>query len=63
LAQVRSDVALLHDDEEAFVKKVAGRASPTPTNHERIMEFNRSGRTLEENPIELEAGANRCAAG
>ncbi len=28
LAQIRSDVALLHEDEEAFVEKVAGRVSP-----------------------------------
>jgi glyoxylase-like metal-dependent hydrolase (beta-lactamase superfamily II)/rhodanese-related sulfurtransferase len=63
LAQVRRNVALLHEDEEAFVKKVAGRASPTPTNHERIVGFNRSGETPEEDPTELEAGANRCVAG
>jgi glyoxylase-like metal-dependent hydrolase (beta-lactamase superfamily II)/rhodanese-related sulfurtransferase len=63
LAQIRSNVALLHEYEEAFVKKVAGRVSPTPTNHERIVGFNRSGEIPEEDPIELEAGANRCAAG
>lgn len=63
LAQIRSNIALLHEDEEAFVKKVAGRASPTPTNHELIVEFNRSGEIPEEDSIELEAGANRCAAG
>jgi glyoxylase-like metal-dependent hydrolase (beta-lactamase superfamily II) len=63
LAQIRSNVALLHEDEEAFVKKVAGRVSPTPTNHERIVGFNRSGEIPEEELTELEAGANRCAAG
>jgi glyoxylase-like metal-dependent hydrolase (beta-lactamase superfamily II) len=63
LAQIRSDVALLQEDEEAFVEKVAGRLSPTPTNHERIVRLNRTGRTPEEDLTELEAGANRCAAG
>ena len=63
LAQVRSSVALLHESEEAFVKKVAVRVSPTPTNHERIIEYNRSGEIPEEDPTELEAGANRCVAG
>jgi len=63
LAEVRSDVAVLHEDEEAFVEKVAGRVSPTPTNHELIVDLNRSGRMPEEDPAELEAGANRCAAG
>jgi len=63
LAEVHRDVGGLHEDEEAFVDKVAGQVSPTPTNHERIVELNRSGRMSEEDPAELEAGANRCAAG
>jgi hypothetical protein len=54
---------VLHEDEEAFVEKIAGQVSPTPTNHERIVELNRSGKMPEEDPAELEAGANRCAAG
>ena len=39
------------------------RASPTPENQERIVELNRSGELPEGDPTELEAGANRCAAG
>jgi glyoxylase-like metal-dependent hydrolase (beta-lactamase superfamily II) len=62
LSKVSSDVALLQESEEAFVEKVSGRASPTPTNHERIVELNRSGRMPEADPTQLEAGTNRCAA-
>jgi hypothetical protein len=42
---------------------VARRASPVPENYERIVELNRSGELPEGDPTELEAGANRCAAG
>jgi glyoxylase-like metal-dependent hydrolase (beta-lactamase superfamily II) len=63
LAEVLSDITVLHEGEEAFVEKIAVRVSPTPTNHERIVEFNRTGEMPEGDPTELEAGANRCAAG
>ena len=49
--------------QEAFVEKVAGRVSPAPTNHEPIADLNRSGRMPEKNFAEIEAGANRGAAG
>jgi glyoxylase-like metal-dependent hydrolase (beta-lactamase superfamily II)/rhodanese-related sulfurtransferase len=62
-SKVRSDVALLQESEEAFVEKVSGRVSPPPTNHQHIAALNRSGRMPEADPTELEAGANRCAAG
>jgi hypothetical protein len=54
---------VLHEDEEVFVEKVAGGVSPAPTNHELIAELNRLGTMPEDDPAELEAGANRCAAG
>ncbi len=63
LGKLRSKVVLLREDEETFAEKVAGRVSPTPSNHERIVELNRSGEMPEEDPSELEAGANRCAVG
>ena len=46
-----------------FIEKIAGHASPTPSNFERIVELNRAGVSPEGDPTELEAGANRCAAG
>ncbi len=63
LSGVREGLPLLGEDEEAFVEKLAGRASPAPENYERIVELNRSGEQPEGDPTELEAGANRCAAG
>jgi glyoxylase-like metal-dependent hydrolase (beta-lactamase superfamily II)/rhodanese-related sulfurtransferase len=62
LAKVQESVLLLREDEEAFVQQITGLASPTPENHEHIVELNRSGRAPEGDATELEAGANRCAA-
>ena len=46
-----------------FVEEIAGRVAPTPSNFERIIELNRAGISSEGDPTDLEAGANRCAAG
>jgi glyoxylase-like metal-dependent hydrolase (beta-lactamase superfamily II) len=62
LSEVRKSVRILKD-EDAFVEETAGRVSPTPSNFERIVELNRVGKAPEADPTELEAGANRCAAG
>ncbi len=63
LSEVRGNTPLLDEEEEVFVERIAGRASPAPENHERIVELNRAGEKPEVEPTELEAGANRCAAG
>jgi len=63
LSEVRESVPLLGEDEETFVRQITGRVYPTPDNHERIAELNRAGAQPEGDPTELEAGANRCAAG
>ena len=63
LSKVREEVGPLLEDEDRFVQKVAGGLSPTPENYERIVALNRSGEQPEGDPAELEAGANRCAAG
>ena len=63
LSGVRGSIRLLKEDEDAFVEKVAGHSTPTPTNFERIVQLNRGGESPEGDPTELEAGANRCAAG
>jgi glyoxylase-like metal-dependent hydrolase (beta-lactamase superfamily II) len=62
LAEVRESVRVLRQDEDAFVETVAGRATPTPENFERVVELNRAGEAPDGDPTELEAGANRCAA-
>jgi glyoxylase-like metal-dependent hydrolase (beta-lactamase superfamily II) len=63
LSGVRESMRILREDEDAFVEGIAGRVSPTPSNFERIVELNRAGEAPEGDPTELEAGANRCAAG
>ena len=61
LSRVRGSVRILSED--AFVERIAGHGTPTPSNFERIVELNRAGVPPEGDPTELEAGANRCAAG
>src|SRR3954465_15805562 len=43
LSKVRGSVRILKEDEDAFVKQVAGHGTPTPSNFERIVELNRAG--------------------
>jgi glyoxylase-like metal-dependent hydrolase (beta-lactamase superfamily II) len=63
LSEVRENLSVLREEEDAFVERIAGRVSPTPSNFERIVELNRAGASPEGAPAELEVGANRCAAG
>jgi glyoxylase-like metal-dependent hydrolase (beta-lactamase superfamily II)/rhodanese-related sulfurtransferase len=60
LAQVYVQTALLQASEDDFVAAVLARIPPTPPNHTRITELNEAG-ALVDDPIALEAGANRCA--
>ena len=63
LSEVRKNIQVLQESEDVFVAAVAGRAAPTPSNFERITALNRAGVSSQGDPTELEAGANRCAAG
>jgi glyoxylase-like metal-dependent hydrolase (beta-lactamase superfamily II) len=63
LSEVRESVRVLRESEDTFVEEIAGHVSPTPSNFARIVELNRAGVSPEGDPTELEAGANRCAAG
>lgn len=63
LSEARGEIGPLLEDEDRFVEKVAGGASPTPENYERIVELDRAGEQPEGDPTELEACANRCATG
>ena len=63
LWEVHESVRVLREAEDAFVEEIAGHVSPTPSNFERIVELNRAGEAPEGDSTELEAGANRCAAG
>jgi glyoxylase-like metal-dependent hydrolase (beta-lactamase superfamily II) len=63
LGEVHDRVQLLHENAESFVEKLTAQLLPTPPNHARIVELNKAGALPEEDLAELEAGANRCAAG
>lgn len=64
LDEVRDRVPALSRPADAFVRGVLERIPPTPANHEEIVGFNRRGAwPVEGEVIDLEAGANRCAAG
>jgi glyoxylase-like metal-dependent hydrolase (beta-lactamase superfamily II) len=63
LSEVRMNIWVLPESEDMFVEEIAGRVTPPPSNYERIIELNRAGISPEGDPTELEAGANRCAAG
>jgi glyoxylase-like metal-dependent hydrolase (beta-lactamase superfamily II) len=61
LANVETWLADWLVSEDAFVDRVTSRLPPTPPNFARIVELNQLGTVPSEDPIELEAGANRCA--
>jgi glyoxylase-like metal-dependent hydrolase (beta-lactamase superfamily II) len=46
--------------ESTFVARVTSQLPPTPPNFTRIVELNEAGE-MPADPVELEAGANRCA--
>ena len=51
------------EPQSAFIGRILARVPPTPPNFERIVEHNEAGTAPEEDPTNLEAGANRCAVG
>lgn len=61
LGEVLSNVPLLLEEEEAFVRSLLGRIPATPENYLVIVEKNLCGDFSDINPIDVEAGANRCA--
>jgi glyoxylase-like metal-dependent hydrolase (beta-lactamase superfamily II) len=63
LAAVADRVDLLGLGEDAFVERILEMLPETPPNHETIVDHNRRARTPEADLADLEAGANRCAAG
>jgi hypothetical protein len=52
---------MLKLSEEEFVSTILQRIPPTPANFLSIVEKNNIGDFGDINPIDLEAGANRCA--
>lgn len=62
LADVRSSNPLLDATENEFLRAITARILPTPPNYHHIIELNETGATPSVDPLDLEAGANRCAA-
>jgi len=60
LEKVKS-ITLLQLGEEGFIETIIGRIPATPANYLSIVEKNLQGDFSDINPIDLEAGANRCA--
>jgi hypothetical protein len=52
---------MLKLSEEEFINTVLQRIPPTPENYLAIVEKNINGDFSDINPVDLEAGANRCA--
>lgn len=61
LDEIQEQGGLIRASHDAFVEHILARIPPTPPNYERIIGFNEAGILPEEDPTELEAGANRCA--
>ncbi len=60
LKQVKT-LPMLQLTETEFIESVLNRIPPTPPNYLNIVEKNLTGDFSDINPIDLEAGANRCA--
>ncbi|RPD44020.1 MBL fold metallo-hydrolase [Paracnuella aquatica] len=61
LSSIKQNVSMLHLKEEEFVQTILQRIPRTPANYLAIVEKNIKGEYDDVNPVELEAGANRCA--
>ncbi|HWI94168.1 MAG TPA: hypothetical protein VNT20_23005 [Flavisolibacter sp.] len=61
LSEIKKNVSILKLDKQAFIKHILEKLPPTPSNYLSIVEKNISGNIADVNPIELEAGANKCA--
>lgn len=61
IGKIRQTVSLLKLNEEDFVNTILKHIPPTPENYLSIVEKNISGDFGDINPVDLEAGANRCA--
>jgi glyoxylase-like metal-dependent hydrolase (beta-lactamase superfamily II) len=61
LGKIKKSVGILQLDEDDFINSLLQRIPPTPPNYLSIVEKNLKGDFSDINPIDLEAGANRCA--
>jgi len=63
VGELRSGLELLGRGEEEFVGRILNSLTAKPPNHERIIAINEGRERLDVDPLDVEAGPNRCAAG
>jgi glyoxylase-like metal-dependent hydrolase (beta-lactamase superfamily II) len=64
LRAVKAEIEALQWPEDRFVEEILERVPPTPPNHEAIIARNEAGAWPgNDDLLDLEAGANRCAVG
>ena len=61
IGEIRNKVLLLKLSKADFIKTILSKLPPSPPNYLDIVERNLSGNITGINPVDLEAGANRCA--
>lgn len=61
IGNIRQNVSMLKLSGDEFVNTILQRIPPTPANYLSIVEKNIKGDFSDINPVDLEAGANRCA--
>ncbi len=61
IGNIKKTVEMLQLKEEDFINTILQRIPPTPANYLSIVEKNIEGDFSDINPIDLEAGANRCS--
>ncbi len=61
IGEIKKNVPMLALPEKDFINAILQRIPPTPDNYLAIVEKNIIGDFSDINPIDLEAGANRCA--
>ena len=61
IGKIKSSVGILRLNEDEFINNLLQRIPPTPPNYLSIVEKNLKGDFSDVNPVDLEAGANRCA--
>ena len=61
IGDIKKTVPMLRLTEEEFINTIQQRIPPTPANFLSIVEKNIQGDFSDINPVDLEAGANRCA--
>ena len=61
IGDIKKTVSILKLTEEDFINTILNRIPPTPANYLTIVEKNIKGDFSDVNPVDLEAGANRCA--